>query len=435
MVRLMKKASLIVVAAGLFGFLAWRAGHVPPAPERPPALFAHYMPWFKAEQQPDGSYAWEHWQWFGKGPKHDPDRILENGRRDIASVYYPLIGPYDSRDPDVLEYHFLTARLAGIQGFIADWYGPGTYSDEVFGLMVKAGERYGLRVAICLEEKAFFPGYSSARSREEAQAVMEQHIRHTLDTHAVHPAYLRHQGQPVFFIFNGHQDGTLGPHYFSPEEMKAVVDRFAASPILLVRGQLDTAYLGVARAAYAWVGDGPYREDFYTRSLALRRAGTLGLVAGVASPGFDDSGVHGWGNGPRITDRRGVAEYEDQWNDVLRFQPDWVQIVTWNDFAEGSTIEPAEEYGHRFVDLTEQFAGAWQGRPVQRADNVWPLHLYWLRKMTARLDDEAARAAYRARLDDWVAQLERRHHLLHSLQLRQLERAIERALNQQKGAS
>ena len=46
------------------------------------------------------------------------------GRREIASHAYPLIGPYDSNDPHVLEYHVLLMKLAGI-----DWYGTSTLHD------------------------------------------------------------------------------------------------------------------------------------------------------------------------------------------------------------------------------------------------------------------------------------------------------------------
>ena len=41
-----------------------------------------------------------------------------------AAHYYPKIGPYASNDPDVLEYHFLLMKAAGVTGIILDWYGP-----------------------------------------------------------------------------------------------------------------------------------------------------------------------------------------------------------------------------------------------------------------------------------------------------------------------
>ena len=103
---------------------------VPPPEITKPKILAHYMPWFRAEKTTNGM-AWEHWEWFGRGPKHDPETVLQNGRHDIASVFYPSIGPYDGREAAVLEYHMLTAKAAGIDGFVADWYGPGGYTDQV----------------------------------------------------------------------------------------------------------------------------------------------------------------------------------------------------------------------------------------------------------------------------------------------------------------
>ena len=47
----------------------------------------------------------------------------KDGRATLASHYHPIIGPYDSGDPDVLEYHALLMKLAGIDGVVIDWYG------------------------------------------------------------------------------------------------------------------------------------------------------------------------------------------------------------------------------------------------------------------------------------------------------------------------
>lgn len=338
----------------------------------PPIVMAHYMPWFRAEPMPDGSTRWEHWPWFGKGPKHDPDDVAPDGRRDLASVFYPMIGPYHGADPDVIEYHVRTARAAGIQGFIADWYGPGTYTDDVFGRLAEAADSNDFRVAVCLEEKTFFPNYSKAATREEAQAEMSRQIEHVLQTHARRPSYFRFDGRPVFFLFNNHQDGALGRHVFSPEEIAAVLDRLPEK-ILLVRGHTEPDYWGTARGAYAWIGDAAYRRQFYETAAEARKEGRLDFVAGVANPGFNDTGVWGWGHGPRVTPRRGIREYEEQWLDAEGESLDLIQVATWNDFNEGSTIEPAVEYGFDFVNLTEQFVGRITGRPVDLSDNDQPL--------------------------------------------------------------
>ena len=85
-------------------------------------LLAHYMPWYQAKPY---SAAWG-WHWTMN--KFNPDATAAGdsthpAKRHIASHFYPLIGPYDSADPAVLECQLLQMKLAGIDGVIVDWYG------------------------------------------------------------------------------------------------------------------------------------------------------------------------------------------------------------------------------------------------------------------------------------------------------------------------
>ena len=403
---------------------------VPPPEITKPKILAHYMPWFRAEKTTNGM-AWEHWEWFGRGPKHDPETVLQNGRHDIASVFYPLIGPYDGREAAVLEYHMLTAKAAGIDGFVADWYGPGGYTDQVFAKMVQAAERYGMKVAICLEEKSFFPNYAQVSTRADAMNEMERQIRHVLATHATSPAYLTHGSQPVLFIFNGWGQNALGSANLSPQEVGDVLGRFTNQKPALVRGWYDPSYNSVIGGCYCWATSAHDRDLFYTNAIPARRAGQIPFVVGVASPGFDDSGVNGWGNGVRITDRRGTQEYEDNWNEILRYRPDAVQIVTWNDFQEGTTIEPSEEYGLKFLDATEQYAARFAGRPANLTDNGWPLRLYRLRLQAGELKNADDRAAWAQKLDAYADAFAGGRRFLMGWRLQSLERGLKDAVDAQ----
>src|SRR4051812_27029234 len=71
-------------------------------------VMVYYMPWFTAKPFSSG------WGWHWTMDHFNPDRVNPAGQREIASWYYPLIGPYDSSDPAVLEYHVLLMKLAGI---------------------------------------------------------------------------------------------------------------------------------------------------------------------------------------------------------------------------------------------------------------------------------------------------------------------------------
>ena len=88
-------------------------------------LLVHYMPWYET---PAVRGSWGS-HWTGHEKQHQPDRIKADGKPDIWSHFHPLIGLYDSTDPDVLECQLLQMKIAGIDGVIADWYGTGPSAD------------------------------------------------------------------------------------------------------------------------------------------------------------------------------------------------------------------------------------------------------------------------------------------------------------------
>ena len=81
-------------------------------------VYVHYMPWFETKATNGGTWG-VHW----KMSKCNPDSVDATGRRQIASHYYPLVGPYASSDPNLIEYHLLLMKYAGIDGILIDWYG------------------------------------------------------------------------------------------------------------------------------------------------------------------------------------------------------------------------------------------------------------------------------------------------------------------------
>src|SRR6266481_7308961 len=118
----------------------------------PKSVMVYYMPWFVAKPHSSS------WGWHWTMNHFNPDVVNAFGERQIASWYYPLIGPYDSADPVVLEYHVLLMKLAGVDGVIVDWYGPDNYNDyginntrtlALFNFTRKAG----LKFALCYEDQ------------------------------------------------------------------------------------------------------------------------------------------------------------------------------------------------------------------------------------------------------------------------------------------
>ena len=153
-----------IVTVLLVGLLSLGCAQGPkPAPKvvrdgRRIPLLAIYYPWYGTPFGPTG--VWEKWGKKQPGktaPKGtDPTRIAaEPNIRDIAASAYPLIGPYDSLEPEVVRWHIRLAKAAGIDGFLVDWWGPGTWQKvpshtykAFVDVILPIAEQEGLKVAL-----------------------------------------------------------------------------------------------------------------------------------------------------------------------------------------------------------------------------------------------------------------------------------------------
>jgi len=55
--------------------------------------------------------------------------------------------------------------------------------------------------------------------------------------------------------------------------------------------------------------------------------------------------------------------YEENWKAALASNPEWVTITSYNEWFEGTQIEPAASYGNRYLDLTRAYSGLWKNGP------------------------------------------------------------------------
>ncbi|MCK5242641.1 hypothetical protein KAR34_09335 [bacterium] len=357
-------------------------------------IFAHYMTWFKT---PEISGHWTHWSWGKKPHKHDPDRTLQSGKKDIASIYYPAIGPYDSSDEDVIEYHILLAKAAGIDGFVINWYGFRDendnlrHEDQSFKKLLKISEKLGFLVCIDIDDKCMFPPFKRVKKRSESIDLAKQAISGICTEYADRPAYFRMQGRPVITNF-----GWGPPFYafnnavsFSPEEWGEILKHVSPYNMLFIANYQwhwgksieQTGFLKIADSIYPWVSGGPeMREKFYQQSQKALQQKKISFISGQACPGFDSYGTWGWGHGRSIIDRKDGQTYETTWKESLKNQAKWIQLITWNDFAEGSTIEPTKEYGTKYLAITAKYAKQVGNQHVSISALDLPRAIYTLKK-------------------------------------------------------
>ena len=80
------------------------------AAEVPKQVLAFYYPWYGSQEF---SGRWIHWE------------NVEPEKKAIgSSTHYPVIGAYDSTDPELIDRHMRQMAEVGIDGVIASWWGP-----------------------------------------------------------------------------------------------------------------------------------------------------------------------------------------------------------------------------------------------------------------------------------------------------------------------
>ncbi|MBZ0292597.1 MAG: glycoside hydrolase family 99-like domain-containing protein [Anaerolineae bacterium] len=348
-----------------------------------PLLLAHYMPWY---QTPDVSGDWG-WHWTMNHV--DPSMQTENGKPEIASHYMPLTGPYDSQDDALLEYQVLLMKLSGIDGVIVDWYGFEDYLD--YGLLNAAThklfdhvQRAGLSFVICYEDATvrnmIDGGYLNSDDALTHGAEVMQYLQ---ENWFEDDAYLKVEGQPLLFVF--------GPQYFrDPANWEVMAADLDTPPALVtLDGHMDWAAL----AGYPWppmsmAGGIELAPAVLTSYLELfyRNAGRGDYVVGSAFPSFHD--IY-----EEAGERSSYGYIDPQDGETLRMtlllaldaDSNIIQLVTWNDYGEGTMIEPTEETGYQYLEIVQETRQSLDSEDFQfTADDLrLPLQLFNLRKAHA----------------------------------------------------
>lgn len=359
-------------------------------------LMAHYMPWYEAAPE-RGKWGW-HWTMN----HYDPNHAVQ-GRREAASQFQPLIGLYDSNDPDLLECHVLLMKFAGIDGVIIDWYGSEDYLD--YGLnhrntqhLIQVIRRAGLHFAVCYEDQTVpkliaghrFPADEAVAQGQKLLKWMEANWFST-------PQYLKLQDRPVLMVFGG--------GYYQGDQWKQIFAPLHQPPAFFTELGPRPSAVG----AFGWPVPAGGTEksfevlnDFYSRSKAWAQS------IPVAYPRFQDiyadAGVGpSWG---KIEDREGKT-YEETLTRALRSSASIVQLATWNDWGEGTNIEPSVEFGYRDLEATQRLRRKYiDPKFLYTAKDLrLPIRLYLLQKRysdnpTLRAKfDAISKALFEGRLD------------------------------------
>lgn len=343
-------------------------------------IYMHYMPWFEtAESSPDGRWGY-HWTMANM----NPNNIDGNGRRDIAAHYYPLIGPYHSGDKDVIENHLLLMKYAGIDGILIDWYG--TYDVNDYRMIKENTEQLvamlndvGLEYAIVYEDR-FLNNIVNAGKAPTAISAARTDFSYLQNEFFTDANYIKINNRPLLLNF--------GPITLTtPADWTSAFSNLNPKPAFLTLWHESAEAGSNAMGEFAWV----YRDSSHLVNFYENNMPNLQLAMAGAYPGFHDfyeQGGGGAGIGWTIPHNNG-ATLDETLSLAQNAHAQYLQLITWNDFGEGTMIEPTVEFGYDYVNKIKTFAG------VQNTGNVFEAigRLYTLRK------SYRGNAAVQAKLD------------------------------------
>jgi glycoprotein endo-alpha-1,2-mannosidase len=309
-------AVLTVAALG-----AANAAGSPPQSGRDVAIF--YYPWYGT---PAADGVWQHWQQNGFTPP-----------TAIASNWYPARGPYSSSDPVVVRRQMREIAAAGVRTVVVSWWGPGSVEAARFPFVARMARAAGLRVAAHVEPYA-----------GRTPAALESDLRPLLDA-----------GVTDYYVY----DSTTSPD----PEWRQLNARYAGMRLFANTGLVGKALAGGFAGLYTY-DVYTYDGSSFPRICAAARSRRL-ICAPSVGPGYDASRATG---DPRTRSRAMGATYDRMWRAAIRASADIVTITSYNEWHEGTQIEPARAVGAPYASydgayglVGRQAEGAYLGRTAE----------------------------------------------------------------------
>jgi len=111
-------------------------------------------------------FVFEYYPWYAASPVRHWDQWDRVPPEDIASRYWPLLGPYDSRSRAVLERHARWIAGCGAGAINLSWWGQGSYEDQAVPELMDVMRDHDIKVAFHLEP------YAPDHGRRFAQDVL-----------------------------------------------------------------------------------------------------------------------------------------------------------------------------------------------------------------------------------------------------------------------
>jgi hypothetical protein len=285
----------------------------------------------------------------------------------------PQLGYYESSDSVLIARHIEQAQSAGINGFIASWWGPPLKpkpNPTPLEILLNLARDRDFFVMINFETVEFDPVTREAIPRDKETIL--NWLRYAISHYGSHPAFMKVEGKPVFVIYLSHlvPDSTWQSIFtqLRRENLDAtfIADYAGEWPKLdgltLFDGMHTYSILNVVQSnsqvadtlvpAYERAGRCVRHYSLLADSAAPK------IWTATVQPGYDDHLIPG--RATPILPRENGALYRATFAAATASDPDWIFITSWNEWWEHTYIEPSRNYGGQYLQITHELAGQWR---------------------------------------------------------------------------
>jgi hypothetical protein len=287
----------------------------------------------------------------------------------------PKLGWYSSDDRKVAAEHIRWAKQADLDFFLISLLSPDgregkNLKESVLPELEEARFRFALlyETPLALGLPAGKPIDLAGKLPDGAKAGdrLVEHFDHLAETYLKHKQYLRFDGKAVVMAYLVRDMVHAGPYLKTVRERlgKRGVDLYLIADVVYWEApdKLDWAFLTEhfqAVTAYNTYYRPKFLEavqgQFKAADRAARAQG-MRLIPNVM-PGYDDTPLRGT---ERVTiNRRRGQFYRDYWGVASPFvgpdQP-FLLVTSFNEWHEGTELEPSTEYGDTYLRLTRELA-------------------------------------------------------------------------------
>jgi hypothetical protein len=253
------------------------------------------------------------------------------------------VAPYSSADRSTIERQVTQAKTAGIDGFELNWWGPGNPTDANLQTLLSVAGGHGFQVTADFDLNSPFVHGASDLTND----------LNYLKRYFNNPIWFHFAGKPVVVFYGIRQYDVA-----TWSQIRAQVDPNHQA-IWLGEGDIFSylnVFDGIHAYSVAWSPNPASQLASYARQ-ARAYPGKIWMA--TAMPGYDDTRINGAAG--FAVNRQGGAYYRQVWQGAVATQPSIISITSFNEWREGSYIEPSRSYGDLFLQITRQLVDAYRG--------------------------------------------------------------------------